>query len=104
MVDALSEAPTFGIAKILQEGRFVVPSHQRDYSWTVDEVQQLFDDVEDAIKKKSESYFLGLLVFFDQRGEIYSPRWPATPCYYSNYIRGYTRLAASISKSPGERS
>jgi hypothetical protein len=66
MVDALSEAPTFGIAKILQEGRFVVPSHQRDYSWTVDEVQQLFDDVAEAIEKKNDSYFLGLLVFLTE--------------------------------------
>lgn len=66
MVDAFSESPTFGIAKILQEGRFVVPSHQRDYSWTVDEVQQLFDDVADAIDKKGDSHFLGLLVFLTE--------------------------------------
>lgn len=63
MTDAFSEAPTFGIAKILHDGKFLVPSHQRDYSWTTDEVQQLFDDVADAMKKKDDSYFLGLLVF-----------------------------------------
>ena len=63
MTDALSEAPAYGIARLLAEGRFVVPSHQRDYAWSDDDVKQLFDDVIDAIKKKSESYFLGLLVF-----------------------------------------
>ena len=62
MAEALSEAPTFGIARILQEGRFVVPSHQRDYTWTEDEIQQLFDDVEAAMSKKEDTYFLGLLV------------------------------------------
>lgn len=63
MTDALSEAPAYGIARLLQEGRFVVPSHQRDYAWSADDVKQLFDDVIDAIQKKSDSYFLGLLVF-----------------------------------------
>lgn len=63
MTDALSEAPAYGIARLLQEGRFEVPSHQRDYAWTDDDVKQLFDDVSDAIKKKNNSYFLGLLVF-----------------------------------------
>jgi Protein of unknown function DUF262/Protein of unknown function (DUF1524) len=66
MADALSEAPTFGIAKILQDGRFVVPDHQRDFAWTTDEVRQLFDDVEDAMSKPADSYFLGLLVFLTE--------------------------------------
>lgn len=66
MTDALSEAPTFGIAKILQDGRFVVPDHQRDFAWTTDEVRQLFDDVEDAMSKPTDSYFLGLLVFLTE--------------------------------------
>jgi len=66
MADALSEAPTFGIAKILQDGRFVVPDHQRDFAWTTDEVRQLFDDVEDAMSKPTDSYFLGLLVFLTE--------------------------------------
>ncbi|NEU95971.1 DUF262 domain-containing protein [Bradyrhizobium uaiense] len=63
MTDALSEAPAYGIARLLQEGRFIVPSHQRDFAWGDDDVKQLFDDVIDALSKKSESYFLGLLVF-----------------------------------------
>jgi Protein of unknown function DUF262/Protein of unknown function (DUF1524) len=63
MTDALSEAPAYGIARLVQEGRFEVPSHQRDYAWTEDDVKQLFDDVLDAIKTKTDSYFLGLLVF-----------------------------------------
>lgn len=62
MTDALSQAPTIGIAKTMTEGRFRVPPHQRDYSWTVDEVRELFEDIEEAIAKKKDSYFLGLLV------------------------------------------
>jgi hypothetical protein len=63
MSDALSEAPAYGIARLLQEGRFIVPSHQRDFAWGDDDVKQLFDDVMDALEKKIDSYFLGLLVF-----------------------------------------
>jgi hypothetical protein len=33
-----------GLGKILSEGSFSVPSHQRDYSWRQDEVSLLLDD------------------------------------------------------------
>lgn len=83
MSDALSETPSSGIARLLMDGRFIVPSHQRDYSWTEDDVGQLFDDVSDAIKRKSDSYFLGLVVF------LYSG---------SNYtiLDGQQRLATTV--------
>lgn len=63
MSDALSETPPAGIGKIIRESRFVVPSHQRDYSWEEDRVKQLFDDIEDAIQTGQPAYFLGLVVF-----------------------------------------
>lgn len=34
----LSEAPATGLGKLLIESRFQVPNHQRNYSWTEDEV------------------------------------------------------------------
>lgn len=63
MSDALSSSPLPGIAQLLNESRFKVPSHQRDYSWDEDEIQTLLDDVRRAITKSEETYFLGLLVF-----------------------------------------
>ncbi|HKZ40418.1 MAG TPA: DUF262 domain-containing protein, partial [Candidatus Hodarchaeales archaeon] len=58
------EAPTIGIARLIQEGgMFSVPSHQRDYSWTEDEIDQLFEDVLDAIEGTENEYFIGLMVF-----------------------------------------
>jgi len=63
MSDAMSDAPLPGVAKLLQESRFIVPSHQRDYSWTEDDVKQIFDDIEYAMEKTPDAYFLGLLVF-----------------------------------------
>jgi hypothetical protein len=65
MTGTISEAPATGIGKLLAENRFFVPNHQRDYSWTEDEVSQLFDDIDDAIKKNRPLYFLGLMVFLN---------------------------------------
>ncbi len=58
------EAPTIGLGRILSEGsRYLVPHHQRDYSWGEDEVTQLFLDIEEARLSDSDYYFLGLMVF-----------------------------------------
>jgi Protein of unknown function DUF262/Protein of unknown function (DUF1524) len=48
--------------------RFAVPNHQRDYSWTEDEIRQLFGDIESALEKGSSVYFLGLMVFLNKPG------------------------------------
>jgi uncharacterized protein with ParB-like and HNH nuclease domain len=61
MATGLSDAP--GIGKLLIETRFSVPNHQRDYSWTVDEVKELVDDLTSALKNQNEAYFVGLMVF-----------------------------------------
>jgi hypothetical protein len=58
------EAPTVGIGRLLREGsKFTVPHHQRDYSWTEDEIDQLFIDIADAQCTNQRDYFIGLLVF-----------------------------------------
>jgi hypothetical protein len=63
MISGIAEAPPAGLGKLLIENRFCVPSHQRDYSWTEDEIKQFFDDIDSAIAEKEESYFVGLMVF-----------------------------------------
>jgi uncharacterized protein with ParB-like and HNH nuclease domain len=52
------------------DNRFSVPNHQRDYSWTEDEIRQLFDDIESALDKGSGVYFLGLMVFLNDPGRL----------------------------------
>jgi len=59
----IAEAPPTTLGKILLEGRFAVPTHQRDYSWTDDEVGLLISDVEAAIERTDSEYFVGLMVF-----------------------------------------
>src|SRR5260370_40492536 len=65
MSNGITEAPAAGIGKLIMDGRFSVPNHQREYSWTEDEVRQLFDDIETAIEKETSVYFLGLMVFLN---------------------------------------
>jgi uncharacterized protein with ParB-like and HNH nuclease domain len=68
MSDGITEAPAAGIGKLIMDNRFAVPNHQRDYSWTEDEIRQLFDDIEFALEKGSPVYFLGLMVFLNKLG------------------------------------
>ena len=42
--------------------RYKVPPHQRTFSWTLDEVKQLWDDLLEAIQEDRPEYFLGTIV------------------------------------------
>jgi hypothetical protein len=57
-----ADTPIVGLGHFIRESRFLVPNHQRDYSWT-DEVDDFLRDIEDAKKNKSDIYFCGLMVF-----------------------------------------
>ena len=59
-----------GIGEILKHNRLKVPPHQRDYSWTKEEVGTLFTDLQDAIAdKNNQAYFLGTIVTIrDEQG------------------------------------
>src|SRR5258708_9858374 len=84
MSTGITEAPAAGIGKLIMDGRFSVPNHQRDYSWTEDEVRQLFDDIETAIEKETSVYFLGLMVFLN------------TPKGHLVVLDGQQRLATAV--------
>ena len=64
---SISEAPTAGIGKMLMESRFMVPNHQRDYSWDDDRVGQFLDDLLDAMARGDSFYFVGLMVFMSSQ-------------------------------------
>lgn len=64
MSEWTSESPSVGFLRLLKDGhRYSVPPHQRDYSWSEDEIDRLFADVEQALTEGAEEYFLGLMVF-----------------------------------------
>ena len=51
-----------GLGAILGSYRLGVPPNQREYSWTVDEVGTLFEDLQRAIDADDPEYFLGTIV------------------------------------------
>ena len=71
MSTAPSGSPTVGLGRFIKENRFVVPSHQRDYSWTSEYVREFLKDIEDAVAHNRENYFCGLMVFTEDSPILY---------------------------------
>lgn len=93
MTSGISEAPPIGLGQLLIENRFAVPNHQRDYSWTEDEVRQMFDDLESAMAARDRTYFLGLMVFAkSESGELIvldGQQRLATGVIYASAVRSW---------------
>jgi hypothetical protein len=51
-----------GIGSLLKTGRLKVPLNQREYSWEDKQVNDLFQDFSNAIRKQQSTYFLGTIV------------------------------------------
>ena len=62
MADATFGFSQLGLASILGQNQLTVPPNQRDYSWTVREVETLFQDFALSIADDDASYFLGTIV------------------------------------------
>ena len=63
MAVGTTDSPQASIGKLLRDNVFSVPPYQRDYRWPEDRVSQLFDDIDAAIARRDDRYFLGLMVF-----------------------------------------
>lgn len=60
------DSQLIGIGKLLKQSRFVVPPHQRPYAWGDTQIEDLYRDINDALKRsKHEEYFLGTVVLAD---------------------------------------
>lgn len=56
------EARLDGIGHLLGDRYIEVPPYQRAYSWTDEQVEDLFKDFSDAIRERNAEYFLGTVV------------------------------------------
>lgn len=109
MAGEIGEAPAAGLGKILTESRFAVPNHQRDYSWTEDEVGLLLDDVEAALERGDRQYFVGLMVFLgSDGGEVQvldgQQRLATAVIFYSavrNWLRQYGQFQQDADQIQG---
>jgi hypothetical protein len=51
-----------GIGHLLSDRLLSIPDYQRAYSWTLDEVEELWLDLDKAIEQQAQEYFLGSIV------------------------------------------
>ncbi len=51
-----------GIGTVLKRNRLAVPLNQREYSWIERNVQELFQDLSEAMSSGKQAYFLGVIV------------------------------------------
>lgn len=70
------ESSVLTLKEIKENGfRFVIPSYQRPYVWSDDDVMQLFNDIKEACASRQEHYFIGTvlssLVKAPNGGKIY---------------------------------
>ena len=56
-------------AILMADFKYRVPLHQRDFSWTLEEVGQLWDDIVEAMEEPRPEYFLGTIVVTEDREE-----------------------------------
>ena len=54
------------LSYLLYRGQFEVPWHQRYYDWTPEEVQELLEDIDEAIRAGRGCYFLGAVMLVDK--------------------------------------
>ena len=59
-----------GIGSLLKVGRLRVPSNQREYSWEDKQVNDLFQDFSNAIRKGQSAYFLGTIVVSEGKKNV----------------------------------
>ena len=58
-----------GIGEVIATKTVTVPPYQRLYAWTKEQVDDLFRDLADAIRKNESEYFLGTVVLTRAAGE-----------------------------------
>ncbi|UQS87286.1 DUF262 domain-containing protein [Nicoliella spurrieriana] len=61
------------IADLFRDNRYRIPSYQRGYSWGIDQITDLWDDLIEVANGERDSHFFGQLVTFfahDNRQEI----------------------------------
>lgn len=58
-----------GIGSIIATSRLQVPRHQRPFEWGDDQVNELIQDLQGAMSKNQQEYFLGSIVVIGGQGE-----------------------------------
>jgi uncharacterized protein with ParB-like and HNH nuclease domain len=82
--DATIESELETVGHVLNtDFRYRVPAYQRNFSWTLEEVERLWEDINQAIEENRPEYFLGTIVVEEDRTQK-----------FRTVIDGQQRLAA----------
>ena len=68
------KAEEIKLGKLFNEFMFVIPKFQRPFSWTSENFEKLFTDIYDAMQDGEDAYFLGSMVFWQNKengGNVY---------------------------------
>ncbi len=62
------ESDLLSVGTVLKaDARYSVPLHQRDFAWTLEEVDQMWNDIISAMESNRQDYFLGAIVVQDNK-------------------------------------
>ena len=64
-------AKTMPVAKILWDGTFVVPWHQREFDWDPEHVEQFWDDIQRSVEAGEPDYFIGGITLTEQEARLF---------------------------------
>ncbi|MDU5706748.1 MAG: DUF262 domain-containing HNH endonuclease family protein [Streptococcus parasanguinis] len=53
---------SLSVNRLLNEDTYAIPLYQRNFAWTYDEIEQLLNDVADALQENRDNYYIGTLV------------------------------------------
>lgn len=53
---------SLSVNRLLNEDIYAIPLYQRNFAWTYDEIEQLLNDVADAVQENRDNYYIGTLV------------------------------------------
>ena len=53
---------SLSVNRLLNEDSYAIPLYQRNFAWTYDEIEQLLNDVADAVQENRDNYYIGTLV------------------------------------------
>lgn len=100
-VAAFSADPSTLRALILQAGQgFYIPVYQRAFTWDVDEINRLFEDLDHGITRaaagQSPSTFLGSVILVSDRTSVASQDADAVPSTVLHVVDGQQRLTTIL--------
>jgi Protein of unknown function DUF262/Protein of unknown function (DUF1524) len=87
MAEHRTEVVHLPFAELLRTRQFRVPIYQRSFSWTLEEVEELLQDLRAGMRRPEEEYFLGSIVFTPPPGRTSKDRLTVS------VIDGQQRLA-----------